>query len=96
MAHQVKVDSLEPGRITREMIRARARSRCGRAEQAEPGSHGVHGGGVPVWQRPGDRHRLAAGTSCWPFSPASIRSMTWSGSADRLATVSFLTLPASR
>ena len=21
----------------------------------------------------------AAGTSCWPFSPASIRSMTWSG-----------------
>ena len=38
----------------------------------------------------------AAGTSCWPLSPASIQSMTWSGSADKLATVSFLTWPASR
>ncbi len=37
-----------------------------------------------------------AGTNCWPFSPASITSMTWSGSADKLATVSFLTLPPSR
>jgi hypothetical protein len=37
-----------------------------------------------------------AGTSCVPFSPASIRSITWPGSADRFATVSFLTLPSSR
>jgi hypothetical protein len=39
---------------------------------------------------------LAAGTSCWPLSPASIQSMTWPGSADKLATVSFLTLQPSR
>jgi len=37
-----------------------------------------------------------AGGQLVAFSPASIRSMTWSGSADRLATVSFLTVPASR
>ena len=37
-----------------------------------------------------------AGTSCWPFRPTSIRSMTWSGSADKLVTVSFLTVPPSR
>jgi hypothetical protein len=38
----------------------------------------------------------SAGTSCyWPFNPASIKSITWSGSADRLATVLFLTVPPS-
>ena len=73
-AHQVRVDSLEPGWITREMIRARARSRCAarRAEQGgqpQLGGHGVHGGGVAVRQRPGDGDRLGGGDQLLAFQP---------------------------
>ena len=73
-AHQVKVDSLEPGLTTREMIRARARSRCAarRAEQrgqAQLAGHGVHGGDVPVRQRPGDGDRLAGGDQLLALQP---------------------------
>ena len=44
---------LRAGRTTGEMIRARARSRCPRAEQrgAPASGHGVHGGDVAVRQR---------------------------------------------
>ena len=100
-SHQVRVDSFEPGRTTREMIRARARSRgrpAGPSSAGRPSSRAMActAATCPCGSDPAMVTASAAGTSCWPFSPASIRSMTWSGSADRLATVSFLTLPPSR
>ena len=73
-AHQVRVDSLEAGATTREMIRARARSRvpARRAEQrgqAQLRGHGVHGGDVAVRQRPGDGDRLGGGDQLLAFQP---------------------------
>ena len=90
-----------PGWTTREMISARARSRWRPAGPSSAGrpSFSAMACTAATWPCGSDRVMVtasAAGTSCWPFSPASIRSMTWPGSADRLATVSFLTLPPSR
>ena len=73
-SHQVRVDSLEPGWTTREMISARARSRCaaGRAKQrgqAQGARHGVRGGDVAVRQRPGDGDRVAGGDQLLAFQP---------------------------
>ena len=73
-AHQVKVDSLEPGLTTREMISARARSRCGPAGPSSAGrpsfaGHGVHGGDVAVRQRPGDGDRLGGGDQLLALQP---------------------------
>ena len=73
--------------------------RAGRAEQggqAQLGGHGVHGGDVAVRQRPGDRHRLAGRDQLLAFQPGVDQVDDVAGSADRLATVSFLTLPPSR
>ena len=100
-AHQVSVDNLEAGATTREMISASARSRCRPAGPSRAGRPSVRAMACTAATCPCGSDRVmvtasAAGTSCWPFSPASIRSMTWSGSADRLATVSFLTVPPSR
>ena len=93
--------SLDAGRTTREMISASTRSR---ARHAGPSS-----AGKPSWCAiaataatcpcGSDRamvNSLPAGTSCSPLSPASIQSMTCSGSAERLATVSLRTRLPSR
>ena len=76
--------------------------RAGRAEeprQPEFRGHRQGGGDVAVGQRPGDRHRRGApcaGARASPLSAASTVSTTWSGSFDRFARVSCLTLPSSR
>jgi Phage integrase, N-terminal SAM-like domain len=54
--HQVRVDSLEPGRTTREMISARARSR---ARPAGPGPPGPAAPAAPALPRPRARRRRA-------------------------------------
>ena len=100
-AHQVRVDSSGPGRTTREMTRAIARSRCRPGGPSRAGRPSVRAMACTAATCPCGTDRVIvtaspAGTSCWPFSPASIRSITWPGSADRLPTVSFLTVPPSR
>ena len=73
--------------------------RAGRAEQGgqpELGGHGMHGGGVAVRQRPGDGDRAGGGDQLLAFEPGVDQVDDVAGSADRLATVSFLTLPPSR
>ena len=79
---QGQVPLAPPGRA------ARAGRACG---------HRVHGGDVPVRQRPGDAdRRLAAGTRTSPFSAASTASTIRSGILDRFARVWFRTVPPSR
>ena len=100
-AHQAKVDSLDAGATTREMIRASARSRSG---PAGPSSAGRPSLAAIAWTAAtcpcgSDRVILtarAAGTRAVPFSAASIESTVWSLRPDRLASVSWRTLPASR
>jgi hypothetical protein len=100
-SHQVKVDSFEAGATTREMTSARVRSRWRPAGPSSAGSPSFLAMACTAATCPCGTDRVMvtaapAGISCRPLSPASIRSMTWSGSADMLATVSFLTVPASR
>ena len=100
-AHQARVASLEPGLATREMTSARARSRCRPAGPSSAGRPSFAAIACTAATCPCGTDRVMvtacpAGTSWRPFSPASIRSMTWSGSAEMLATVSFLTALPSR
>jgi hypothetical protein len=100
-AHQVSVDSFEHGRTTLDTISATARSRSAQAGPSKAGSPSLPAMAwtAATWPCGTERAIVTAspaGTSCLPFRPASIRSTTCAGSADRLATVSFLTLPSSR
>ena len=95
------VDSLLAGRTTREMISASARSRARHGGPSSPGKPSWRAIAVTAATCPcgSDRamlNSLPAGTSCAPFSPASIQSTTCSGNADRLATVSLRTRLPSR
>ena len=73
-SHQVRVDSLEPGLTTREMISARARSRCRPAGPSRAGRPRVRAVAwtAATWPCGSDPVMVtasAAGTSCWPFRP---------------------------
>jgi hypothetical protein len=100
-AHHDKVDSFEPGRTTRETINANARSPARPGNPGNPGNPNWRAIAVTAATCPcgSDRTMLApapAGTNCSPFKLASIRSITCSGSADNLATVSLRTLSPIR
>ena len=100
-SHQVRVDSLEAGATTREMIRASARSRSGQAGPSSAGSPSLTAIAWTAATCPcGSDRRIvtarAAGTRAVPFSAASIESIMVSGSPDRFASVSCRTLPPSR
>ncbi len=101
--HQVSVDSFEAGAATREITRASARSRSGRAG---PGSLGrpsctAIACTAATWPCGSDRVIVTAaaclaGTGAVPFSAASIASTTCSGRPDRFARVSCRTVAPSR
>ncbi len=99
-SHQVRVDSLEPGRTTREMISASARSR-GQAGPSSAGSPSLAAiaAAAATWPCGSDPVMVTAcpaGTSRSPFKVASIADTAPAGSADRFASVSCRTLPPSR
>ena len=100
-AHQLGVDNFEPGRTTRDTINANARSRSRQAGPSNPASPNALAWAYTAARCPCGKDRsmvtaASARTSCSPFRPASIQSMTWLGSAERFATVSFFTLPSAR
>src|SRR5947209_886204 len=98
----LKLASLaDPGSTTRETINAKARSRCRPAGPSSAGNPSARAWAHTAATCPWGNERatdaaVCAGTSCTPLSPASIQSITCGGNTDRLATVSFLTLPPSR
>ena len=99
--HQVRVDSLEPGRTTREMISARARSRARPAGPSSAGRPSVTAVACTAATCPCGAEAVIltacpAGTSRSPFKVASIADTASAGSADRFASVSCRTLPPSR
>ena len=99
--HQVAVDSFEPGRTTREMTSARARSRWRLAGPSSAGSPSFTAiacaaATCPCGSDPVMVTAWAAGTSRSPFKVASIAVTASAGSADRFASVSCRTLPPSR
>ena len=100
-AHQVRVDSFEAGLTTREMISARARSRCRPAGPSSAGRPSLAAIACTAATCPCGTDRVMvtaspAGTSRWPFKVASTAAAASAGSADRLASVSCRTLPPSR
>ena len=100
-SHQVRVDSLEPGRTTREMISASARSRGRPAGPSSAGSPSLAAiaAAAATWPCGSDPVMVTAcpaGTSRSPFKVASIADTAAAGSADRFASVSCRTLPPSR
>ena len=100
-SHQVRVDSLEAGLTTREMTSARARSRgrhAGPSSAGRPSSRAIActAATCPCGSDPVIVTACPTGTSGVPFSAASIASTACSGSPDRFARVSCLTLPPSR
>ena len=99
--HHLVVAGFEPGRQTRAMTNASTRSRAFDAGPSSAGSPSAAACAHTAATCPCGRDRTivarpSAGTSCWPFSPASIPAITWSGNADRFATVSLRTFPSSR
>ncbi len=100
-AHQVEVDSLLAGATTREMTSASARSRCRPAGPSSAGRPSPAAIACTAATCPCGTDRAIviaspAGTRRVPFSAASIASVTSSGSPDRLARVSCLTVAPSR
>jgi len=90
------VDSLLPGRSTRDTISATAMSRCRHAGPSRAGTASLRAIAVTAATCPCGSDRVTvnsvpAATSCAPLSPASIQSTMWPGNADRLATVSLRT-----
>ena len=95
------MDSFEPGRTTREMTSASARSRARPAGPSNAGSPSFAAmaytaATCPCGSDPAMVTACPAGTSRSPFSVASIAATACSGSADRFASVSCRTLPPSR
>ena len=99
--HQVRVDSLEAGAATREMIRASARLRSGHAGPSSAGRPSFAAIACTAATCPCGSEAVIvtacpAGTSRSPFKVASIADTASAGSADRFASVSWRTLPPSR
>nr|VTP03866.1 hypothetical protein BIN_B_05288 [Mycobacterium riyadhense] len=100
-AHRDSVDSLEAGRITREIINPSTRSRDRQAGPNRPGNPNRRAIAATAATCPcgSERvmvHAASAGTSACPFSVASIASIASAGSLDRLARVSWRTFLPSR
>ena len=100
-SHQVRVASLDAGVTTREMTSPSARSRCQPAGPSSPGSPSFTAmactaATCPCGSDPVMATARPAGTSRSPFKVASIAVTASAGSADRFASVSCRTLPASR
>src|SRR5262249_56583178 len=100
-AHEARGASWHAGATARDTTSAMAGPRGRPAGPSRPGSPSLDAIAQAAATCPCGTDRVIvtasdAGTSGAPFSPASIRSTTWAGSDDRLATVSFLTLPPSR
>ncbi len=100
-AHPLRVDNFEPGATTRDTINAYARSRDRPGGPSRAGRPSVPAVAATAATCPcgnADSIRIAsvAPTSVAPASTASIAVIAASGSADRLASCSCLTLEPSR
>jgi len=96
-----RVDSLEAGRIAREMINPSARSRDRQAGPSSAGNPSRRAIAATAATCPCGSERVmvqaaAAGTITRPFNVASITAIVSAGSLDRLAKVSWRTLLPSR
>ena len=100
-SHQLRVANFEAGATTRETISAIARSRYRQAGPSRAGRPNVWAIAVTAatWPCGSDNSiatASAAGRSVVPASTASIAVIAASGSTDRLASCSCLTLAPSR
>ena len=99
--HCREVASFDAGATTREMINATTRSRWRHAGPNSPGNPNVFAMANTAATWPWGRERSMsnpspAATKRSPFKERRINSITSGGRCDRLARVSFLTLPSWR